>query len=48
MPGTLFLIFNHTFTEVQKADALASLGVDRIVQPPEHIRNVWGRSGNGW
>ncbi|WP_373500891.1 CRISPR-associated protein Csx20 [Desulfococcus sp.] len=43
MSGTLLLIFNHTFTETQKADALASLGVNRIVMPPEHIQAVWGQ-----
>lgn len=43
MPHTLFLIFNHTFTEAQKADALASLGVVRIVRPPEHVQEVWGQ-----
>ncbi|AOY59367.1 CRISPR-associated protein Csx20 [Desulfococcus multivorans] len=43
MPRTLFLIFNHTFTEAQQVDALATLGVDRIVRPPAHVRNVWGQ-----
>jgi 2-methylisocitrate lyase-like PEP mutase family enzyme len=37
----LFLLFNHRLTSVQEADALASLGVGRIVAPPEAIQHLW-------
>ena len=39
--STLFLIFNHTFTEVQRADALSSLGVERIVDMPPDYKKIW-------
>lgn len=38
---TLFLIFNHTFTTIQKEDALISLGVDRIVDMPDDYKKIW-------
>ncbi|GBC63133.1 hypothetical protein DENIS_4126 [Desulfonema ishimotonii] len=38
---SLFLLFNHTLTPAQEADARASLGVDRIVTPPQDLRAVW-------
>ncbi len=41
MTKTLFLIFNHTFTEVQRADALASLGVAFIVEMPVSLKRIW-------
>ena len=37
----LIVLFNHTLTEAQKADARASLGVEAIVDPPAHIRRLW-------
>jgi hypothetical protein len=39
--STLFLLFNHTLTEVQEADARASLGVARIIEPPAEIARMW-------
>lgn len=42
MSKTLFLIFNHTFTQVQEEDARSSLGVDRIVSMPEALGRIWG------
>lgn len=39
----LFLLFNHKITPLQKADAHASLGVDRIVEPPEDLLQLWRR-----
>jgi hypothetical protein len=42
MSQKLFLIFNHTFTPVQEADARASLGVSEIVVMPDDVRHVWG------
>lgn len=41
MNHTLYLLFNHTLTEAQAADAYRSLGVSRIVEPPPAIRERW-------
>lgn len=41
MPPNLLLIFNHELTEAQIKDAEASLGVDRIVDLPEHLKSLW-------
>jgi len=38
---SLFLIFNHTFTRVQRDDAIASLGVGRIVDMPPDYQKIW-------
>ncbi|MDQ7785804.1 MAG: CRISPR-associated protein Csx20, partial [Desulfomonilaceae bacterium] len=38
---TLFLVFNHTITERQRADARSSLGVDRIVTLPPELQELW-------
>lgn len=40
-PRSLFLIFNHTFTPLQKEDAFDMLGVDRIVEMPGELKNLW-------
>lgn len=42
MKKQLFLIFNHTFTPAQEADAHASLGAEIIVTMPEDVRQIWG------
>ena len=42
MVSTLYLIFNHTFTPAQEADARASLGVERIETMPAAVGAVWG------
>lgn len=42
MVSTLFLIFNHTFTPAQEADARASLGVEKIETMPAAVGAVWG------
>ena len=39
----LFLLFNHKITPLQEADACKSLGVRRIVEPPEDLRQLWRR-----
>jgi hypothetical protein len=39
--ATLFLIFNHRVTPLQEEDARRSLGVDRIVEPPEDLKGLW-------
>lgn len=43
MPPTLFLIFNHTLTPDQERDARKTLGVSRIVQPPETVAALWAQ-----
>ncbi|MDA8308853.1 MAG: CRISPR-associated protein Csx20 [Deltaproteobacteria bacterium] len=42
MPHNLFLIFNHRFTREQEADAAATLGVKRIIEPPADLQDLWG------
>ncbi len=42
MPS-LIVLFNHTLTPAQEADARASLGATRITGPPEGIRKIWSR-----
>jgi hypothetical protein len=37
----LFLLFNHSITPTQESDALASLGVSKIVLPPAEIKALW-------
>lgn len=39
---TLHLLFNHTLDDVQKHDAHASLGVERIVYLPDTMLDIWG------
>ncbi len=39
--ASLFLIFNHTFTDNQRSDALASLDVRRIVDMPSDYKKIW-------
>jgi len=39
----LFLLFNHTLTAVQEKDAHASLGVKRIISPPDAIQTLWSQ-----
>ncbi len=43
MRPSLFLLFNHTLTAAQEADARASLGVVRVIQAPPDIREVWSK-----
>lgn len=40
---TLFLLFSHTLTATQEADARLSLGVKRIIEPPISIRMIWAQ-----
>lgn len=37
----LFLLFNHSFTKEQEADAGASLGVEEIVPAPSGVAQDW-------
>lgn len=39
----LILLFNHTLTAKQEADARQSLEVDRIVEPPAEIKGLWSQ-----
>lgn len=41
MPTSLFLIFNHTFTDTQRKDALNSLGVSQVVDLPDELKKIW-------
>lgn len=41
LPPTLFLLFNHTLTVTQEADARRSLGVERIIVPPIEVADLW-------
>ena len=41
MGKKLFLIFNHDLTELQREDALSSLGVNRIVDLPSDLKLLW-------
>ncbi|MBF0101679.1 MAG: hypothetical protein HQK77_12305 [Desulfobacterales bacterium] len=38
---SLFLIFNHTFTEHQEENARQFLGVTRIISLPDHLQQLW-------
>jgi hypothetical protein len=37
----LYLLFNHTLTREQQCCARSELGVEKIVDPPPHIRALW-------
>lgn len=39
--ASLFLIFNHQFTEAQKAEARTSLDVQRIIPLPAALQETW-------
>lgn len=41
--STLFLVFNHTVTPEQVADAHASLGVERVISLDGAARASWGQ-----
>jgi hypothetical protein len=41
MNPSLFLIFNHTPSELQLGDARASLGVEKIAALPEYLAPLW-------
>ena len=40
MPN-LYLIFNHTFTDIQKKEARESLGVKKIIDMPRSLKKLW-------
>jgi len=41
MERSLYLIFNHKLTQVQREDAFSSLGVDRVVEMPPDLKRLW-------
>ena len=41
MPNSLFLIFNHRLTEIQKKDAHRSLGISRIIDLLPNLEKLW-------
>jgi len=41
MTGALYLLFNHQLTDIQQSDAHASLGVQRIIDLPPNLKEVW-------
>jgi len=41
MSNSLFLIFNHKLSEIQKEDARSSLGVHRIINLPGDLDQIW-------
>ncbi|RLC28874.1 MAG: hypothetical protein DRH37_08700 [Deltaproteobacteria bacterium] len=41
MARSIHLIFNHTFTALQRQDAVDSLGVDRIQDMPPDLKSLW-------
>lgn len=41
MAKSLFLLFNHQFTAAQEADARASLGIECVVNLPDHLQDLW-------
>lgn len=43
MERALILLFNHHLTPDQERDARRSLGITRVVEPPEPLRALWGK-----
>lgn len=43
MSNQLVLIFNHRLTRIQQDDACTSLGVQRIVDLPPDLKEIWRR-----
>jgi len=39
--SNLFLIFNHEITSIQESDARSSLGVERITDLPQDLKELW-------
>ncbi len=42
MPN-LILLFNHTITTAQEADARHSLGINDIIEPPLPVQSLWAQ-----
>jgi hypothetical protein len=43
MSVTLFLLFNHQFTEKQQLDAHKALGIERIANMPDDLLELWSQ-----
>ena len=41
MSPRLLVLFNHTLTDAQTADARQSLGADEILEPPPAVKQLW-------
>ena len=41
MTPSLYLLFNHELTSLQEKDALDSLGVAHIKEPPSNLKWMW-------
>lgn len=41
MDRALILLFNHQLTPNQELDARRNLGITRVVEPPENLRELW-------
>jgi len=41
MSLSLYLLFNHELTSLQEKDALVSLGVELIKDPPSDLKSMW-------
>lgn len=37
----IFIIFNHSLTDIQETDARDHLGVERIISPPGELQSLW-------
>jgi hypothetical protein len=37
----LFLLFNHTLTDLQVESVQSSLGTEKIVEPPSELKTLW-------
>ena len=37
----LLCILNHNLTEMQKTDAKIKMNIDKIIEPPESINDLW-------
>jgi hypothetical protein len=42
MDRALIFLFNHQLTADQESDARENLGVSKVVEPPEALRELWG------
>ena len=43
MTQSLFLLFNHRITPLQKTDAADTLGVSRFFSLPDDLQDLWSR-----
>ncbi len=43
MPQSLFLLFNHRITTLQKKDAADTLGIFRFFSLPDDLQNLWSQ-----